>query len=394
MPGATIVFTDIVGFSRKSTSEQRQLIESLTQDVKKKLEGYVSVNVKKPSIICLPTGDGMAVAFIDSHSQQWSRADIFDFVFTVQSWAKDEGSHTGHVALRVGVHVGLVAFVNDVNGKRNICGDTINYAQRVMNAANPRQVLLSDAAFNHYIGAEFPEYLDTPFSPNHKATFEGPIDIYAKHRKRIQVYKMTLQPSQSWWFNDDPLSKNDMVVSLTNLPKTIEGTFSDEIENAKRIALVQLTGERLLYAFHTNQLSLSPDIKRFWVFMTDPDWYPSSYLGHGGRPTKSELNNYVEQWKELLIKIKEDHKFADLKLGLFHYPPLIGASYFDWETPGKGNRAGGRIHVSPYIWGVHSSECPGYELEWVGEAQHPVYRTYVDGLNYLNANTSNTLIEL
>ncbi len=392
MPGATIIFTDIVGFSEKPTPEQSRLVESLTEDIKKTLSGYRDTGMKKPSIICLPTGDGMAVAFIDSDSQQWNREDVFDFIFRLQSWAKDEETIKGRVALRVGVHVGLVEFVKDINSRRNICGDAINYAQRVMDAANPRQVLLSDAAFSHYIGTESPEYSATPFSHKCKANFEGPIDILAKHRKWIHVYKMTLQPSQPWWFNDDPSSKNDMVVSLTPLPKTIEGSFSDELENARRVALVQLTGERLLNAFYSKQLNLSPDIKRFWVFVPDPEWYPPSYLGHG-RPTKSELQGYVEQWKELLKNIKGEHKFADLKLGLFKHPPFIGASYFDWETPEEGNQAGGKIHVSPYIWGVHSAECPGYELEWIGREQHPVYRTYVDGLNYLNANTPNALLE-
>jgi class 3 adenylate cyclase len=119
-----------------------------------------------------------------------------------------------------------VQLVTDINGRPNVVGDTVNFAQRVMDAANPRQTLFSDTAFREYVGPESPTLATPPFSQELKAEFQGPVQVQAKHRLQILVYKLTLQPVQEWWCNDDPSTKDMMVVSLTPLPKEIVGSFS------------------------------------------------------------------------------------------------------------------------------------------------------------------------
>lgn len=208
MPAATILFTDIVGFSRKPTAEQRRLVNALTAEVIHELRPLLMPPMDAPSILALPTGDGMALAFLHRPNQSWDRSTLFCLILRIHRWAHSESTDEAMVSLRVGVHVGPVELVTDINAKPNVCGDTINYAQRVMDAASPRQTLLSDAAYREYIGSESPRCVAPPFSEELRGEFKGPIEVYAKHGLQILVFKLTLQPPQEWWSNDDPVAKH------------------------------------------------------------------------------------------------------------------------------------------------------------------------------------------
>lgn len=388
---ATIVFMDIVRFSDKRPEEQQRLVESLHRRVLSELRPISHTDTNGiPVPVYLPTGDGMAVVFIHNEDQAWDRSTIMSLIFSLQSWARDENDSSGAVSLRIGVHLGSVRLIDDLTGKPNVCGDAINYAQRVMDSANAKQVLFSGAAFREHVGVESPMYSEPPFSEKCKAYFSEPVEVYAKRRMRMLVHKMILRPFQKWWYNGDPDSKHIMVVGPSPLPKEIAGDFARQFKHAEHIALIQLKGDRVLEGFSKNLLRLSDNLKVFWVFMTDPEFYTAAFL-QKHRQTKQGLYENIKQWKDLFARIRKERPFANLKIGLFNDLAYFGASFFDWEMPGEGEQPGGKIHVSPYIWGVETAECPGYELEWIGATPSPVYKAYVDGLNWLNANTSDIL---
>ena len=379
MSAATILFTDIVGFSRKPTLEQRRFVESLTARVSRELP-----TLDTPALVALPTGDGLALGFLHEANPPWDRSTLFRVILNLHRWAEDESSPGNRVSLRVGLHVGAVEFITDINGRVNICGDTINYAQRVMDAASPRQTLLSEAAFREYVGAETTVLNTDPFSANLSAYVRGPIEVYAKHGLHMLVYKMTLQPAQSYWANEDPVAKHLMLVKLTPLPKEVVGSFSDRIEQSTQIAFVQLTGDRFIANFEDSKIRLSEELKRFWVFMPDPRIYASLHLTEP-QAMPQLVEECAGKWRELLAGVQAQYPNADVRLGLFKEPPYFGASFIDWERPG------GRIHVSPYIWNLAAVDCPGYDLEWLGTKPSTVYEAYVEGLQYLRRSTDNSL---
>lgn len=378
MSAATILFTDIVGFSRKPTVEQKRLVEALTGEVVHELRPLLHPPMGTPSVMALPTGDGFALAFLHRPAQSWERATIFRLIWRIQAWAKQE---TG-VSLRIGVHVGPVDLVTDINGKPNVCGDTINFAQRVMDAANPRQVLFSETAVREYVGAETLAFTSAPFSEESRAEFHGPLEVFAKHDLGILVYKMTLQPSQEWWSNEDPIARQWMLVSLTPLPKEIVGSFSERLARATNIAFIQLTGDRFLASVGQGAFTFSPALKRFWVFMPDPPTYGQLTLAPT-QATAELIDECVARWREFFAALKAKHPKAELKLGLFKEPPYFGASFIDWERPG------GLIHISPYVWNVPAPDCPGYDLQWLGNRPSSIYEVYLEGLQYLHSQTAN-----
>ena len=384
MSAATILFTDIVSFSKKPTAEQRRLVESLTSEVVHELRVLLNPPLDTPSIVALPTGDGLALAFLHRANQSWDRVIILKTILRMHKWASKQSSPRNSVTLRVGVHVGAVELVTDINGETNVCGDTINYAQRVMDAASPSQTLFSEAAFREYVGAESPICTTSPFSEELRAEFHGPIEVYAKHGLQILVYKMALEPPQPYWSNDDPIAKHLMLVTLTPLPKEVVGSFSEQIYQATSIAFVQLTGDRFLSNVDDGKIKFSKQLKRFWVFMPAPEVYANLHLTES-QPTSQLVKECVLKWQDLLVTLKGQYPNADFKLGLFREPPYFGASFVDWERPG------GKIHVSPYVWNVATQNCPGYDMFWIGKKPSAIYETYVEGLEYLHRSTENQL---
>lgn len=384
MSAATVVFTDIVSFSKKPTAEQRQLVESLTSEIVYELRTLLTPPLAEPSIVALPTGDGLALAFLHRTNQPWNFATILRVILRLQQWAYNQSSPRNSVNLRVGVHVGAVELITDINGKANVCGDTINYAQRVMDAASPRQTLFSEAAFREYVGTETPVFTAPPYSEDLRAEFYGPIEVYAKHGLQILVYRLALAPPQLYWSNEDPISKNLMLVTLTPLPKEVVGSFSDQVQQATHIALIQLTGDRFLLNFDEGKVVFSKQLKRLWVFMPDPEMYANLHLTEP-QATPQLVKECVSKWQRLLATLRTQFTNSDLKLGLFKEPPYFGASFIDWERPG------GKIHVSPYVWNVAAPDCPGYDMYWVGKRPSAVYERYVDGLQYLHQSTENEL---
>lgn len=380
MSAATILFMDLVGFSKKPTSEQRRLVEDLNNETAKEIGPLL----KSDDLLAMPTGDGMALAFLLGNDKKRDIKIIFKLIFGLNRWAALLSKDGSEVSLRMGVHFGPVEIVTDINGNDNVCGDTINHCQRVMDAANPRQTLFSDAAFRHYIGSESKEWVEPPFSKDLRATFPHLSEVYAKHDRQILVRALVLSPTQEWLDDEDLLTSKLMVVRSTPLPKEIIGSFSEKLKKARQVAFVQLTGDRFLDSWRNGNINFSEELERFWVFMPEPKAYgqlnlPKQY------PGTAFLENCVDKWKEFFAAIRERYKAADLKLGLFTEPPYFGGSFLDWEWQR------GKIHISPYIWNVAANECPGYDLEWIGSKPPAVYNRYIQGLNYLQSQTSNEL---
>jgi len=134
---AHIYFMDIVGYSQKSTSEQKQVSDELVSIVKS-TESFQKAD-KKGKLVILPTGDGMALVFFDS-------------VHTAFKCAIDVGIRTfkhPQIGLRHGVYTGPVVPVKDINDNPNVSGTGINMAQRCMDAGDSDHILISDHVYQY-----------------------------------------------------------------------------------------------------------------------------------------------------------------------------------------------------------------------------------------------------
>src|SRR5690242_20208851 len=121
----SVLFLDIVEYSKKPVADQLQLKQEFNKILASALE-----QVPARDRIILDTGDGAAVTFM---------GDPEDALFASMAVREQAGS----VPVRLGVNLGPVRLVKDLNDQINIIGDGINVAQRVMSFARPGQVLVS-----------------------------------------------------------------------------------------------------------------------------------------------------------------------------------------------------------------------------------------------------------
>jgi class 3 adenylate cyclase len=126
----SIVFLDIVEYSTKPVAEQLLLKQAFNKLLSSALE-----NVSARDRVVLDTGDGAAITFL---------GDPEDALFVAMSLrAAARAEATGAIAIRIGINLGPVRLVKDINGQMNIIGDGINVAQRVMSFSQSGQLLVS-----------------------------------------------------------------------------------------------------------------------------------------------------------------------------------------------------------------------------------------------------------
>src|SRR5438128_5138879 len=128
---AHILFTDIVGYSKLLSDEQRKLFGLLNEIVRKTSQFRAAQPAGK--LVRLSTGDGIVLAF-------FTTVDVP--VRCALEISRKLREHP-ELKLRMGINSGPVDQVSDVNDQRNITGVGINMAQRVMDCGDAGHILLS-----------------------------------------------------------------------------------------------------------------------------------------------------------------------------------------------------------------------------------------------------------
>jgi class 3 adenylate cyclase len=129
----SVVFLDIVEYSRLPVAHQIKLKEQFNALLSQALQ-----DIAVTDRIILDTGDGAAISLIGDPEDALSLATGFRDAVSAQS-----PGDTSPLRTRIGINLGPVRLVKDINGQPNIIGDGINVAQRVMTFAQPGQALVS-----------------------------------------------------------------------------------------------------------------------------------------------------------------------------------------------------------------------------------------------------------
>jgi len=126
----SVVFADLVGYSTRSAAEQIAAKNRFNACLASSL-----ADIASDDRIVLDTGDGAALGLL---------GDPEDALFVSLSLRR--GMADGD--LRIGINLGPVKLVNDVNGHASMLGDGINAAQRIMGFADPGQVVVSRSYYD------------------------------------------------------------------------------------------------------------------------------------------------------------------------------------------------------------------------------------------------------
>ena len=149
----SVVFVDIVGYSKRSVSEQILLKDRFTSMLANSL-----TDVALEQRIILDTGDGAAMSFLGDpedalfvgmHMREFLQRTYADLGLPAGSAPEDiEIGPQGALSVRIGINLGPVKLLRDINGHPNIVGDGINVAQRIMTFARPGQIVVSRSYFD------------------------------------------------------------------------------------------------------------------------------------------------------------------------------------------------------------------------------------------------------
>lgn len=130
----SVLFVDIVEFSKEPAAGQLQLKQALNQSLATALAPVASRDR-----IILETDDGAAVAFMGDPEEA-----LFAAV-AIRDQPMPRG--TGAASLRMGVNLGPVRLIKDLDDQMTIVGEGVGGAQRVMGHSDPGQLLVSRAFY-------------------------------------------------------------------------------------------------------------------------------------------------------------------------------------------------------------------------------------------------------
>ncbi|WP_395090310.1 AAA-like domain-containing protein [Armatimonas sp.] len=126
-----VLFLDLVGYSLLSQEAQAARVTELLACVRSTTAFQRAEQAGE--LIPIATGDGVALVFL-----RYALAPL--------TCACEVREKAAALPLRMGIHVGPVTRVSDINGAVSVTGSGINTAKRIMDLADAGQIFLSDAA--------------------------------------------------------------------------------------------------------------------------------------------------------------------------------------------------------------------------------------------------------
>ena len=134
----SVVFLDIAEYSKRPVAEQIRLRDRFNTVLAEAIRD-VPVNDR----IILDTGDGAALSFLGAPEDA-----LFAAMAIRDATAQPAPGDFAPLPVRLGINLGPVRLIKDLNGQPNIIGDGINVAQRVMGFAQPGQILVSRSYYD------------------------------------------------------------------------------------------------------------------------------------------------------------------------------------------------------------------------------------------------------
>jgi len=170
-------FTDIVAGSNPTIPSKEQARKVV---VLNELIGRTETFKRRDpaSTVILPTGDGMAIGFSDS--PEYPLRLSIQLHKLLNEYNKARRSKKEKVLLRIGIDIGPVYVIKDLNGQDNVWGPGIILTRRVMDLAGDMNIFAS-SRFGDDVKALSPEY---------KEIMHLIGDYSIKHGEQLNIYNI------------------------------------------------------------------------------------------------------------------------------------------------------------------------------------------------------------
>jgi class 3 adenylate cyclase len=228
----SVVFIDLVGYSKKPVGEQIRLKTSLTNNLSEAIKD-IPVNDR----IILDTGDGAALSFL---------GDPEDALFTTLSLREamvrenqtlTQIEESDEDAVRMGINLGPVKLVKDINGHPNIIGDGINVSQRIMSFARPGQIVVSRSYYDvvSNLASEYAKLFTYEGSRTDKHVREHEIYVVGHHEGAMKKARDSMKDRASSTTTN--VKRAPTAASPTGTA-TVTLTIPNFVQDKKKLTLV------------------------------------------------------------------------------------------------------------------------------------------------------------
>lgn len=237
-----VAFLDVVGFTKHHMQAQLAIKSHLDAQVQRLLGRHA-----KDDYILLDRGDGAAVCFlVEPEAALYFALDLRDAV------RAQDGSDVAY-EIRIGVNLGPIKIVLDVNGDRTTLGEGINCAARIMDFAGAGQIFVS-RSFYEVIGCLSQEYAELFSYLGKRAD---------KHVREFDVYEVAAARAGTSAPGALPASASAATPAKAWDPAELQRRISlltEEIGPMARI-LVQRAAQRAATPEELDRLLAAPEIR-------------------------------------------------------------------------------------------------------------------------------------
>src|SRR5579862_4541673 len=227
---SSVLFMDIVNYSSQSVELQMKWKARFNHYLAEAIQ-----DVPADERVILDTGDGAAVCFLGSPEAAMSAA-----LHLVPCFVGDEKQQQPGLRVRIGINLGPVKLVKDLNGSLNAIGDGINAGQRIMSFAPENQILVSQSFFE----------VVSRLSDDYKGLFKLKGVETDKHVREHTVYSLMPPGSEKWHAAAAAESQPPAASTLSSEPRTVVKESKAPIENRpqKRSLVPLLLGGAVVVA--------------------------------------------------------------------------------------------------------------------------------------------------
>ncbi len=359
-----IIYLDLVAYSKNN-----ELIQiSLFKNFQRELNHILYDDIINNDCILIPTGDGMIIGI--KHDKEKSYLTSINMIIEIINWAKKNNTK-----LRSSLHIGDVNLLIDINKNKNIVGNTINDAARMLSGAENDSIIVSKTFFDKFlrqgsvcIGTKY------AITENLQYIIADEDTIIDKHSFEHNVYNILFIKNNNEYGNRSViLNKYFTNIFSSDYPKkkNLEDSFSEKISNCTELILFGIyhpNTPKIIKEINTNNIR-DVNIKIYYAsnklenqmlefFNTDEIDYKI--------PTKQKSIEEIYKLKNSSNKIKiQIYEYEDF------FP--FGFSVIDKDMKGSGF-----IHFSSYLNGIMPKDSPYIEVEYKTKVYPPLYKFYKD----------------
>jgi class 3 adenylate cyclase len=175
---AKYVFLDVVSFTKgRNVEAQTDIVDKLNTII---LTCIDSQKVTTDNRIFIPTGDGVCIALINTEGKYDYDIHVqiaLDILELLTKSNADQSDEMRRFEVRFGINANVDNLVTDINKNRNLAGDGISKASRIMDKADGSQILVGRPVFETLNQRE--QYMNR-FAKH---------DAFDKHGQAFSVYQ-------------------------------------------------------------------------------------------------------------------------------------------------------------------------------------------------------------